>query len=115
MTDKPDDHLSLPLSGVRGQLDFAGFTPDEASDFAASFEDRITELEEERRRLDVARLEHRASALEALRQHLETQQRTTLLIDTAVAEARGLGATWQQIADAAGMRVQSAWERWAKR
>lgn len=35
-------------------------------------------------------------------------------LDEAVAAARARGATWEQIATAAGMKAPSAWARWAK-
>lgn len=65
-------------------------------------------------RLDMAQLEHRASALENVTRYTGAAAETARQLDAAVAEARGLGATWEQVGAAAGMTRQSAWRRWGK-
>lgn len=109
MTKSADNPEHVP-----GQLDLHGFTPEEAADFAAAFADRLTELQAERERLDLAQLEHRASALQKVAASTYEVTRVGAQLDAAVAEARGLGATWEQIAAAAGMTRQSAWRRWSR-
>lgn len=63
-------------------------------------------------RLDMAVLEHRTSALEHVARCYAADTAAGKQLDDAIAEARGLGATWQQIGDAVGMTRQSAWKRW---
>jgi hypothetical protein len=72
------------------------------------------ELIAEGARLDFALLQHRDEALADVKKRTATAAEEGRLLDLAVAEARGLDATWQQIADAAGMTRQSAWRRWGK-
>jgi hypothetical protein len=98
---------------VRGQLNLHGFTPEEADDFAASFDDKLSELAGERERLDLALLEYRTEAVDAVRVKATAAADAGSALDAAVRRARGLNATWQQIADAAGMTRQSAWKRWS--
>jgi hypothetical protein len=65
--------------------------------------------------LDMAALRHRAEVLADIARHAAGAKLATDELDAAVAEARGLGATWQQIADAAGMTSrQVAWKRWRR-
>lgn len=110
-TDRPEDRITRDLH-VAGQLDFHGFTGEEADDFAARFADRLTELQAERTRLDLAQLAHRTSALEDVKRYTVTASDAESRLDAAVAEARALGATWREIGDAARMTRQSAWRRW---
>jgi hypothetical protein len=100
---------------VPGQLDLHGFTPEEAADFSSAFSDRLTELAAERERLDLAVLEHRATALQDVTRYTAETATASAALDRAVAEARGVGATWEQIGAAAGMARQSAWKRWGDR
>lgn len=59
----------------------------------------------------LARL-HIASAVDHVRASAAAVTLDTETLDQAARDARRLGATWQQIADAAGMTRQSAWRRW---
>ena len=52
------------------------------------------------------------AALEYVRGHRDALAEHRTKLDQAVADARRRGATWQQIADAAGMTRPAAWERW---
>jgi hypothetical protein len=56
--------------------------------------------------------EGRRQALDRLRAIGATAMSARSQLDQAVANARGRGATWQQIADELGMQRQSAWKRW---
>lgn len=73
---------------------------------------RGAQLTAELEALDMARLHHRAEALELVAAAQRADKAARASLDDAVAEARALGATWQQIGDAAGMTRQSAWRRW---
>jgi hypothetical protein len=54
------------------------------------------------------------AALAYVRGHRDALAEHRTKLDQAVADARRRGATWQQIADAAGMTRPAAWERWNK-
>jgi DNA-binding phage protein len=102
-TDRPPEH-------VPGQLSFTIARGTIGGPLVPVTREELTEQLE---RLDFAQLEHRASALADVTRHTRDQAAAAAALDRAVAEARGLGATWQQIADAAGMTRQSAWRRWS--
>lgn len=72
------------------------------------------ELLERIERLDMAELAHRADALQEVEKATAEDAAAGKALDEAVAIARGLGATWEQIGAAAGMTRQSAWRRWGK-
>jgi hypothetical protein len=76
-------------------------------------DDRMAQLREELDRLDLAKEQARSDALQAVRDAGNRHRNAGRTLDVAVAEARGYGATWQQIADAVGLTKPAAWERWA--
>jgi hypothetical protein len=71
------------------------------------------ELTEQLEALDLALLQHRAEAVDEVAKKATADADAGHALDNAVHVARGLGATWQQIADATGMTRQSAWKRWS--
>lgn len=106
-TDRAGDH-------VPGQLDLHGrpaggrWTPEERADL----ERELAELRQASEQLDMALLAYRAEALQRITAATSAAAAAAADLDAAVAEARGMDVTWQQIADAAGMTRQSAWRRW---
>lgn len=127
MTAKPDDpNRPVYLGGPPGtgiavpaviahQLDLNGLTLAELHELGdeAAVDDRLAALNAERERLSLAVLEHRASALQDVTRYTAAAADVAADLDAAVAEARAAGATWEQIATAAGMTRQSAWKRWS--
>jgi thioredoxin reductase len=71
------------------------------------------ELAQQMEALDVQLLAHRIEAVDEVKKKATSATDAGLALDNAVHVARGLGATWQQIADATGMQRQSAWKRWS--
>lgn len=65
--------------------------------------------------LDAAKLAAVLESLDGITARARDHREAGLALDQAAAEARGYGATWQQIADAAGITRQSAWKRWGDR
>lgn len=96
---------------VPGQLDLTGH--DGRPVTREELDREREELREQGARLDFALLEHRSAALADVAKRSAAAAEEGRLLDLAVLEARGMGATWQQIADAAGMARQSAWKRWS--
>jgi hypothetical protein len=94
---------------IAGQL---GLLPDELT--PAALEDARAAATAELERLDLAAMQARGEALAAVARWTAARKDAGDQLDDAVATARGLGATWQQVADAAGVRLQSAWERWKR-
>lgn len=80
-----------------------------------AMEDRAARLRAELERLDTAKEHARLDALDRVSRNAEGSRVAGVALDHAVAEARGFGATWQQIADAVGIVRSAAWERWANR
>lgn len=80
-----------------------------------ALDDRAARLRAELDRLDTAKLHARNETLAAISTHARYVKEQQEDLDGAVAEARAYGATWQQIADAAGLVKSAAWERWAHR
>lgn len=78
-------------------------------------DDRATRLRAELEQLDTKKLQARTEALDTIGRRVSLVTEYSRLLDEAVAEARGYGATWQQVADAAGLVKSAAWERWAHR
>jgi hypothetical protein len=101
MTHTPDSPEYVP-----GQLDLV---PD-AGDLDAEDARLSAELE----RVKALRMEHTLRAVSRVAGAAADWRAAGEELDAAVAAARAAGATWQQIADAAGMRRQSAWTRWGK-
>lgn len=66
-------------------------------------------------RLAALKIEGLTRALDAVASAAATSTTARERLDQAVAAARGAGATWEQIAEAAGLQRSSAWERWAHR
>lgn len=101
MSTHDDEH-------VPGQLDLAGDLPEldaESARLAAEL-DRVTAL----------RTEHRLRALNVVTTAAAAATTAGERLDQAVKDARAAGATWQQIADAAGIADrQTAWKRWGAR
>lgn len=73
------------------------------------------QLRRELDRLEALKTEGRGRALDRIRMCSEATTFAGDNLDAAVAAARSLGLTWQQIADAAGIVKSAAWERWAHR
>ena len=63
-------------------------------------------------RLEALKLEHTLRAVDGVRRTAGSWRSALAELDQAVHVARAAGATWQQIADAAGMTKQSAHGRW---
>jgi hypothetical protein len=80
-----------------------------------AMEDRGARLRAELDALDVAKLNARTEALDAVTRQARLVRGHTAQLDESVAEARGFGATWKQIGEAAGIVASAAWERWAHR
>lgn len=99
MTTPPDSPGHVP-----GQLDLV---PD-PDDLDAEGARLAAELD----RVRALRMEHTLRAVSAVASAADRAALAGAELDAAVAAARDAGATWQQIADAAGMRRQSAWQRW---
>lgn len=78
-------------------------------------DDRAVRLRAELDRLDLAKTQARSEALTAVHLAAAAHAGAARRLDEAVAEARAYDATWQQIADAAGMARPSAWKRWSGR
>lgn len=104
---------------VPGQLDL--LTPHErqlienpaySPEFRRQLESELLQARDEQRRLTSLMEESRLRALDRVRDITRTYAETREQLDAAVARARQMDATWQQIADATGMTRQSAWRRW---
>ena len=92
---------------VPGQLTLGGA--------AVELDDRATRLRAELDALDTAKTAARTEALTGVQLAAQAFHGAGRRLDEAVAEARAYDATWQQIADAAGMAKPSAWKRWSGR
>jgi isopropylmalate/homocitrate/citramalate synthase len=79
-----------------------------------ALDDRAARLRAELDRLDLAREAARTDALSAVTQAQAAEKEATAKLADVVAEARAYGATWRDVADAAGCTVSNAWKRWAK-
>lgn len=108
---EPDPRTVADLAGYLAgpdQLALDEHDPD-------ALDDRGARLRAELDRLDLAKSAARAEALTAVQLAADAHRGAARRLDEAVAEARGYGATWQQVADAAGLVKSAAWERWANR
>lgn len=101
MTNPPDG----PPVHVPGQLRLVG---EEGSLNLADALARVRDLEQEQRI-------GRAAAVSAVADAAQARHATGAALDQAVTEARAWGASWQEIADAAGITRQTAWKRWGIR
>jgi hypothetical protein len=97
-TNPPPPRGQLSIDGPAGDLDARG-----------------AQLRAELDRLDTAKNAARTEALAAVQIAAAAHAGAGRRLDEAVAEARAYDATWQQIADAAGMARPSAWKRWSGR
>lgn len=76
---------------------------------------QAAQLRQQLDRLEALKREGRARAVDGVAAATAQAKAWGEKLDQAVAAARSAGATWQQIADAAGMSRPAAWERWANR
>jgi isopropylmalate/homocitrate/citramalate synthase len=90
---------------VPGQLPLV---PEDVGEQTARAREQLTALEELRRH-------GIATTLDRVRVAAAADTAAGDALDQAVAAARRVGATWQQIADAVGIARPSAWERWHPR
>jgi len=97
MTDNPPP--------IPGQLSVDG-PPGDLAARAASLRGQLEAL-------DFAKAEARAEALDNVAGAAKLDRMAGAALTAAVHEARGYGATWQQIADAVGITRQTAHARWA--
>lgn len=98
---KPPEHPDH----VPGQLRMVG---EEGSLSLADALARVRDLEQEQR-------VGREAAVRKVADAAKADRTAGALLDQSVAEARAWGATWQQVADAAGIARQTAWKRWGIR
>ena len=96
------------MSDPGEQLPLDHFDPD-------AMEDRAARLRAELDRLDMAKDSARTDALDRAGRCARAVKHEGAALDEAVAEAKGYGATWKQIAAAVGLTPSAAWERWAHR
>lgn len=90
------------------QLPLDHFDPD-------AMDDRAARLRAELDALDTAKERAKLDALDAIRRDSLALKVAGDRLDESVAEARGFGATWKQVAEAAGVTASWAWEKWAHR
>jgi hypothetical protein len=102
MTDTPD----TGPEHVPGQLDLD--VPDRAD-----LERELANVREQAERIAVQMSEFTVRAVDRVAAAAAAYAGAGEQLDKAVAEARGMGATWEQIGRAAGITRQSAWSRWA--
>jgi hypothetical protein len=100
MSESPD---SPP---VPGQLEFL---PN-----LADLDAELERLQRDSERLAALRTEHTFRALDRIAAATAARAQAADDLARAVADARAVGATWDQIGKAAGMTRQSAAERWGR-
>lgn len=75
----------------------------------------LARLQRDTERLAALRTEHTFRALDRIAAATAARDQAATDLARAVADARAVGATWEQIGKAAGMTRQSAHDRWAER
>ncbi len=106
MTEHTDVPGQIGLPGLMPTFDYdelRDLSPEQRANLAKLLDETITAVREDERR----------SALGRVTATAQTADVAGAELDAAVLAARAKGATWQQIANAAGMRRQSAWRRWS--
>lgn len=77
-----------------------------------ALDDRAERLRAELDRLDLAKDAARSEALGDVRAAAAAVAAAEGKLARTIAEARGFGATWRQVAAAVGCTVSNAWKRW---
>jgi NAD(P)-dependent dehydrogenase (short-subunit alcohol dehydrogenase family) len=80
-----------------------------------AMDDRAERLRAELDRLDLAKAAARTEALDNVRKATADVAEAETKQAAAIAEARGFGATWRDVAGAVDCTVSNAWKRWGPR